>query len=101
VKLFERSPKGRFISYYDVVSEWLPAVMDATGYMGRERVLDLALEALAKWCKAQASAKFTQAAASTEHEWARSHAASAELWLQRAELLHEVSQKAAAKGRSM
>lgn len=93
MKLFSRSPKGRFISGYEIVSAWLPAVLDASGYMGRDRVLESAIAALEKWCDAQASAKFTQAAAGTEHQWARWHAASAEKWLQRAELLHHMGDK--------
>ena len=92
MKLFSRSPKGQFISYYSVVSEWLPAVLDATGWMQRTGVLSDAVDALAAWCDGRAAKDFKDAAvraSANKHIYARTKSSQAELWLKRAELIRE------------
>lgn len=97
MKLFARSPQGRFIDRYSVVPAWLPAVLDASHYSWqREGALRQAVAALACWCEAQARSAFQAAAGAScdnRHSYARSKAKQAEQWLQRSEMLRDLVAK--------
>lgn len=86
---FDRNPQGQFISHGEVLSAWLPALLDRS-FSGEIRTM---LHTAARWCQGKAAHEYRLAAEASIKEdisttpYAIRVAARAEVWFRRRDVL--------------
>ena len=93
MKLLERGPTGKFISYSQALHAWLPVLLDDSRWVGP---LEGMLRVAARWCESQAAQYYKSAAMTLEErrdgwEYPAKHAEAlagdAAHWFRRGEIL--------------